>query len=57
MFLLDVRNIDEFSEYRIPGSVNILLHELFDLKTIEKIPKGKEVVTICHGVLPRQYLL
>jgi glyoxylase-like metal-dependent hydrolase (beta-lactamase superfamily II) len=50
VFLLDVRNEDEFSEYQIPGSVNIPLGEIFDEKTLEKIPKDKTVVTICpHG--------
>ena len=50
VFLLDVRNVDEFSEYRIPGSTNIPLEELFNLKTMAKIPKDKEIVTICpHG--------
>jgi glyoxylase-like metal-dependent hydrolase (beta-lactamase superfamily II) len=50
VFLLDVRNTDEFSEYKIPGSVNIPLVDLFDAKTISKIPKDKQVVTICpHG--------
>ena len=50
VFLLDVRNVDEFSEYRIPGSINIPLEKLFDLKTMTKIPKDKEIVTICpHG--------
>lgn len=50
VFLLDVRNSDEFSEYRIPGSVNIPLNDLFNAKTLQKIPKDKEIVTICpHG--------
>ena len=50
VFLLDVRNKDEFTEYRIPGSVNIPLGDLFNEKTLEKIPKDKTVVTICpHG--------
>ena len=50
VFLLDVRNKDEFSEYQIPGSANIPLDDLFDAKTLEKIPKDKIVVTICpHG--------
>jgi len=50
MFLLDVRNADEFSEYRIPGSTNIPLGDLFDASTLQKIPKDKEVITICpHG--------
>lgn len=50
VFLLDVRNEDEFSEYQIPGSVNISLDNLFDEKTLKHIPKDKTVVTICpHG--------
>ena len=50
VFLLDVRSKEEFSEYKIPGSVNIPLDDLLDSKTLEKIPKDKEVVTICpHG--------
>ena len=49
-FLLDVRDSDEFSEYRIPGSVNIPLKDLFKPKILEKIPHDKEIVTICpHG--------
>ncbi|MFB5621086.1 MAG: rhodanese-like domain-containing protein, partial [Nitrosopumilus sp.] len=50
VFLLDVRDPNEFSEYQIPGSNNIPLEELFDSKIIKTIPKDKEVVTICpHG--------
>ena len=50
VFLLDVRDSSEFSEYQIPGSVNIPLEDLFSPKNIEKIPKDKDVVTICpHG--------
>lgn len=50
VFLLDVRDSGEFSEYKIPGSTNIPLQELFDAKTIANIPKDKPVVTICpHG--------
>jgi len=50
VLLLDVRNIDEFNEYKIPGSVNIPLDNLFDPKTTQKIPKDKEIITICpHG--------
>ena len=50
VFLLDVRNSDEFSEYKIPGSINIPLGDLFDASTLQKIPKDREVVTICpHG--------
>lgn len=50
VFLLDVRNTDEFSEFQIPGSKNIPLGDLFDAKTLSQIPKDKEIVTICpHG--------
>ena len=50
VYLLDVRDESEFSEYQIPGSINIPLDKLFDAKELQKIPKGKKVVTICpHG--------
>ena len=50
VYLLDVRDTEEFSEYKIPGSVNIPLNSLFDKKTLDDIPKDKEIVTICpHG--------
>ena len=50
VLLLDVRNNDEFTEYKIPGSINIPLDKLFDANIISKIPKNKEIVTICpHG--------
>lgn len=49
-YLLDVRDNEEFSEYKIPGSVNIPLADLFDPKIIDKIPQDREIVTICpHG--------
>lgn len=47
VFILDVRNRDEFSEFQIKGSTNIPLGELFEPETIQKIPKNKPVVTIC----------
>ena len=50
IFLLDVRNKEEFSEFQIPGSVNIPLDKLFDKNTIGRIPRDKPIVTICpHG--------
>jgi len=50
LYLLDVRDTEEFSEYQISGSVNIPLSDLFDPKTLQKIPQDKEIVTICpHG--------
>ena len=48
--LIDVRQPDEFSEWNIPGSINVPLGELaeHDIKQIN--PANKEVVTICsHG--------
>lgn len=50
IFLVDVRQPEEFSEFHIPGSINIPLAELFSINIQDKIPKGKQVVTICpHG--------
>ena len=50
VFLLDVRDADEFSDFKIPGSVNIPLHDIFKEEYFSKIPKDKEIVTICpHG--------
>lgn len=50
LYLLDVRDSDEFSEYNIPGSTNIPLSDLFNLENIPKIPHDKEIITICpHG--------
>jgi len=48
VFLLDVREENEFADFKIPGAVNIPLGRLF----VEKIavPENKKVVTICsHG--------
>lgn len=50
VYLLDVRDSDEFSDYSIPGSINIPLSEVFKLENISKIPQDKEIITICpHG--------
>ena len=50
VYLLDVRDPGEFSDFNIPGSVNIPLIDLFKPENISKIPKGKEIITICpHG--------
>ena len=50
IFLLDVRDNDEFLDFKIPGSVNIPLQNLFESRNISKIPQDKEIVTICpHG--------
>jgi len=47
VYLLDVRDSDEFSEYSISGSANIPLSELFKPENISKIPQDKEVITVC----------
>lgn len=50
VFLIDVRQADEFADFKIPGSVNIPLSDLFKPEIINKIPKDKQIVTICpHG--------
>ena len=50
VFLLDVRDADEFSDFQIPKSVNIPLKDVFKSENISKIPKDKEIITICpHG--------
>jgi len=50
IFLLDVREPMEFTEFKIPGAINLPLSDLFSEGTLEKIPKNKKIVTICsHG--------
>ena len=50
VYLLDVRDPGEFSDFNISGSVNIPLIDIFKPENISKIPKGKEIITICpHG--------
>lgn len=50
LVLVDVRQPDEFSDFKIPGSINIPLPELFNKESLDKIPKDKQVVAICpHG--------
>jgi glyoxylase-like metal-dependent hydrolase (beta-lactamase superfamily II)/rhodanese-related sulfurtransferase len=45
IFLLDVREPDEFRNWNIDGSENIALGQV--PRHLDKIPKDKEVVTIC----------
>jgi glyoxylase-like metal-dependent hydrolase (beta-lactamase superfamily II)/rhodanese-related sulfurtransferase len=48
VFLLDVREPDEFNQWNIEGSINIPLGQVSS--SLQKIPKDKEVITICpHG--------
>jgi glyoxylase-like metal-dependent hydrolase (beta-lactamase superfamily II)/rhodanese-related sulfurtransferase len=50
VFLLDVREPTEFSDFKIPGAVNIPLSRLFTQGYEATIPKDKKIVTICsHG--------
>ena len=50
LVLVDVRQPDEFSDFKIQGSINIPLPELFNKESLNKIPQGKQVVAICpHG--------
>lgn len=50
VFLLDVREPQEYAEFKIPGAVNIPLSRLFMPGAQSEIPKDKKIVTICsHG--------
>jgi len=50
VFLLDVREPQEFAEFKIPGAVNIPLSQLFTSGSKAHLPKDKKIVTICsHG--------
>lgn len=50
IFLLDVREPQEFSEFKISGAVNIPLSKLFLNQDNQNIPKDKKIVTVCsHG--------
>lgn len=48
IFLLDVRQPEEYNEWKIDGAVNIPLYQLKE--RVSEVPKDKEIVTICaHG--------
>ncbi len=47
VFLLDVREPDEFKQWSIKGSNNIPLGNLSNKKSLEMIPKDEKIVTIC----------
>ncbi len=50
IMILDVREPDEFSDFRIVGSTNIPLVDLFKPEIVARLPKDKEIVTVCpHG--------
>ena len=47
LYMIDVRESDQFSDFHIPGSKNIPLHDLFNLETLSTVPSDKDIVTIC----------
>ena len=47
LYLIDVRDSEQFSDFNIPGSKNIPLSDLFNLETLSTIPNDKNIVTIC----------
>jgi glyoxylase-like metal-dependent hydrolase (beta-lactamase superfamily II)/rhodanese-related sulfurtransferase len=47
LFLLDVREPNEYAEWHIENSVNIPLGELSKEGTLSQIPNDKEIITIC----------
>jgi glyoxylase-like metal-dependent hydrolase (beta-lactamase superfamily II)/rhodanese-related sulfurtransferase len=49
VFLLDVREPEEYADFKIPGAVNVPLSQLFSSSHVS-LPKDKKIVTICsHG--------
>ncbi|MCU0502175.1 MAG: rhodanese-like domain-containing protein [Anaerolineae bacterium] len=46
-FILDVRTLEEWNEYHVPGSTLIPLDEL--PKRVAEVPKDKEVVVVCRS--------
>lgn len=48
LFLLDVRNGWEYSDYHIPGAANISVQVLASPENLAKIPKGKKIVVYCR---------
>ncbi|HEY0580505.1 MAG TPA: rhodanese-like domain-containing protein, partial [Candidatus Nitrosocosmicus sp.] len=47
IFLLDVRQPDQFKQWNIDGSINIPLGTLSLQESLSLIPKDKKIVTIC----------
>lgn len=55
MVLLDVREPDEFKDWRIEGSVNVPTSKLGDPHVLKSLKRGFEFVTICaHGIGSQQ---
>jgi glyoxylase-like metal-dependent hydrolase (beta-lactamase superfamily II)/rhodanese-related sulfurtransferase len=50
IMIIDVREPDEFLDFRIVGSTNIPLTDLFKPEIVARLPKEKKIVTVCpHG--------
>jgi len=47
VLLIDVRPKEDFSSFKIPGSINMPLAELFNSETVDRLPKDKQLVTVC----------
>lgn len=47
LFLVDVREPEEYSEWHIAGSINIPLSQVAKPESTKKIPQNSEVITIC----------
>jgi rhodanese-related sulfurtransferase len=47
VFILDIRNTESFRESHIKGATNILLDDLFQKNTMEKLPINKPIVVCC----------
>jgi glyoxylase-like metal-dependent hydrolase (beta-lactamase superfamily II) len=45
LWMLDVRDADEFLDWQIPGAINIPLAELSD--RVDEVPRNRDVVVIC----------
>lgn len=49
--LVDVREPDEFADWRIGGSINLPLESLGKSETLQSLPRDREIITICaHGI-------
>jgi rhodanese-related sulfurtransferase len=48
IYLLDVRNDWEYSDFHIPGAKNIAVQVLNNPKNLAKIPKGRKIVLYCR---------
>ncbi|MDQ4072962.1 MAG: rhodanese-like domain-containing protein [Thermoproteota archaeon] len=47
LFLLDVREPNEYKQWNIEGSINIPLSKLSEQESIGSIPRDKRIITIC----------